>query len=90
MLSLDLHPVFLWGRGQAGKLVWYSLLFENFPQFLVIHTVIGFSVVLEAEVVIFLEFSCFFYDPVDVDSLLGPLPFLNSACTSRSSRFMYC
>ena len=51
-------------------MVWYSQLFENFPQFLVIHTVIGFSVVLEAEVVIFLEFSCFYYDPVDAGNLI--------------------
>ena len=45
--------------------VWYSHLFKNFPQFVVIHAGKGFSVV-EAEVDVFLEFSCFFYDPTDV------------------------
>ena len=42
-------------------MVWYSHLFQNFPQFVVIHTVKGFAIVNEADV--FLEFSCFFYDP---------------------------
>ena len=46
-----------------------SHLFKDFAQFIVIHTVKGFSIVNEAEVDVFLEFSCFFYDPVDVDSL---------------------
>ena len=50
-------------------MVWYSRLFKNFPQFVVIHTVKGFSVVKEAEVEVFLEFSCFFYDPTDVGNL---------------------
>ena len=52
-------------------MVWYSHLLKNFPQFLVIHTVKGFSVVNEAEVDVFLEFSCFFYDPVDAGSLIS-------------------
>ena len=51
-------------------MVWYSHLFKNFPQFVVIHTVKGFSIVNEAEVV-FLEFSCFFYDPTDVGNLIS-------------------
>ena len=51
---------------EAGQLVWYSHLFQNFPQFVVIYTVKGFGVVNEAEVDVFLEFSCFFYDPTDV------------------------
>ena len=51
-------------------MVWYSHLFKNFPQFVVIHKVKGFSIVNEAEVV-FLEFSCFFYDPRDVDNLIS-------------------
>ena len=46
---------------EAGKVVWYSHLLKNFPQFVVIHTVKGFNVVNEAEVDVFLEFSCFFY-----------------------------
>ena len=52
-------------------MVWYSHLFKNFPQFVVIHTVKGFSVVNKAEVDVFLEFSCFFYDPTDVGNLIS-------------------
>ena len=59
-------------------MVWCSHLLKNFPQFVVIHTVKSFSVVNEGEVDVFLEFPCFFYDPVDVGSLV-PLPFLNPA-----------
>ena len=59
-------------------MVWYSHLFKVFPQFVVIHTVKGFSVVNEAEVEVLLEFSCFFYDPVDVDNL--------SSCSSAFSK----
>ena len=55
----------------AGKVVWYSHLFQNFPQFVVIYIVKGLSVVNEAEVDVFLEFSCFFYDPVDVGNLIS-------------------
>ena len=51
-------------------MVWYSHLFNNFPQFVVIHLVTGFSVVSEVEVNIFLKFCCFFYDPVDVGNLI--------------------
>ena len=51
-------------------MVWYSHLLKNFPQFVVIHTVKDFSVVNEAKVDVFLEFSCFFYDPKDVGSLI--------------------
>ena len=50
---------------------WYSHLFKNFPQFTVIHTVKGFSVVNEAEVDVFMEPSCFFFDPVDVGNLIS-------------------
>ena len=50
---------------EAGQVVWYSHLFKNFTQFVVIHTVKGFSIVNEAEVDVFLEFSCFSYDPMD-------------------------
>ena len=52
-------------------MVWYSHLFKNFPQFVVIHTVKGFNVVNDAEVDVFLEFSCFFYDPTDVGNLIS-------------------
>ena len=46
---------------EAGKVGWYSRLFQNFPQFVVIRTVKGFSIVNEAEVDVFLEFPCFLY-----------------------------
>ena len=51
--------------------VWYSFLFQNFLQFIVIHTVKGFGVVNKADVDVFLEFSCFFDDPVDVGNLIS-------------------
>ena len=65
---------------EAGKVVWYSQLFKNFSQFVVIHTVKGSSVVNEAEVDVFLEFSCFFYDPVDAGNLIS-----GSSAFSKSS-----
>ena len=52
-------------------MVWYSHLFLNYPQFVVIHTVKGFSIVNEAEVDVFLELSCSFDDPVDVGNLIS-------------------
>ena len=52
-------------------MVWYSYLLKNFLQFVVIHTVKGFSIINEAEVDVFLEFSCFFYDPMDVGNLIS-------------------
>ena len=61
-------------------MVWYSHLFKNFLQFAVIHTVKGFNVVNDAEVDVFLEFSCFFYDPTDVGNLIS-----GSSAFSKSS-----
>ena len=52
-------------------MVRYSYLFQNFPQFVVIHTVKAFGVVNKAEVDVFLEFSCFFDDPMDVGDLIS-------------------
>ena len=76
---------------EAGQVVWYSHLLKNFPQFVVIHTVKGFGVVSKTEVDVFLELSCFFDDPTDVGKLIsGFSAFLNPACTSGSSQFMYC
>ena len=61
-------------------MVWYSDLFKNFSQFVVIHTVKGFSIVNEAEVGVFLKFCCFFYDPTDVGNLIsGSFAFLKSS-----------
>ena len=55
-------------------MAWYSHLLKNFPKFVVIHTVKGFGIVNEAEVDVFLEFSCFFYDPVFVGNLISDSP----------------
>ena len=64
-------------------MVWYSDLFQNFPQFVVIYTVKGFGVINKAEVDVFLELSCFFYDPVDVGNLIsGSSVFSNSSLNS--------
>ena len=52
-------------------MVWYSHLFQNFPQFIVIHAVKGFGIVNKAEISVFLERSCFFDDPVDVGNLIS-------------------
>ena len=52
-------------------MVWYSHLFQNFPQFIVIHTFKSFGIVNQAEVDVFLEFSCFLDDPVDVGNLIS-------------------
>ena len=56
---------------EAGKVVWYSHLFKNFPQFVVIHTVKGFGLVNKAEINVFLELFCFFDDPADVGRLIS-------------------
>ena len=56
---------------EAGKVVWYSHLFKNFSQFVVIHTVKGFGIVNKAEVDVFLDLSCFFYDPMDIGNLIS-------------------
>ena len=52
-------------------MVWFSHLFQNFPQFIVIHTVKGFGIVNKAEIDVFLELSCFFNDPVNVGNLIA-------------------
>ena len=65
---------------KAGKRVWYSHLFKNFPQFAVTNTVKGFSVVNEIEVDIFLKLTCFFYDPTDIGNLIS-----DSSAFSKSS-----
>ena len=52
-------------------MAWYSHLFQNFPQFIVIHTVKGFGIVNKAEIDVFLELSCFFEDPVDDGNLIS-------------------
>ena len=52
-------------------MIWYSHLSQNFPQFIVIHTVKGFGLVNKAEIDVFLELSCFFHDPADVGNLIS-------------------
>ena len=52
-------------------MVWYSHLFQNFPQFIVIHTVKGFGIVNKAKIDVFLELSCFLNDPADVGNLVS-------------------
>ena len=56
---------------EAGQVVWYSHLSQNFPQFIVNHTVKGFGIVNKAELDDFLELSCFFHDPADVGNLIS-------------------
>ena len=65
-------------------MVWYSHLFKNFPQFIVIHKVKDFSKVNEAEVDVFLEFSCFFDDPTDVGNLTS-----GSSAFSKPSLYIW-
>ena len=65
-------------------MVSYSHLFKNFPQFVVIYTVKSFSVVNEAEVDVFLEFSSFFYDPINVGNLIS-----GSSAFSKSSLYIW-
>ena len=55
---------------EAGQVVWYSHLFQNFPQFIVVHTVKGFGIANKAEIDVFLELACFFDDPADVGNLI--------------------
>ena len=63
-------------------MVWYSHLFKYFPQFIVIHTFKGFGIVKKAEIDVFLELSCFFDDPTDVDNLIS-----DSCAFSMSENF---
>ena len=63
-------------------MVWLSHVFQNFPQFVVIHTIKGFSIVNEADA--FLEFSFFFYDPTDVGNLIS-----GSSAFSKSSLYIF-
>ena len=65
---------------EAGQAVWYFYLLKNFAQFVVMHTVKGFSIDGEAELDVFLEFSCLFNDPADVGNLIS-----GSSAFSKSS-----
>ena len=61
-------------------MVWYSHLFQHFPQFIVIHKVEGFGIINKAEIDVFLEFSCFFCNPMDAGNLIS-----GSSAFSKSS-----
>ena len=65
-------------------MVWYAHLFQNFPQFSVIHTVEGFGVVSKAEIDVFLELSCFLDDPADIGNLIS-----GSSAFSKTSLNMW-
>ena len=65
---------------EAGQVVWYFYLLKNFPRFVVIHIVKGFGVINKAEVDVFQEFSCFFYDLMNVINLIS-----GSSAFSKSS-----
>ena len=69
---------------ETGKAVWHSHLFQNFPQFVVIHIVKGFSIVNEPEVGVFLEFPCFLYDPMNVGNLIS-----GSSAFSKPSLYLW-
>ena len=81
MSSSNCYPLTCIQNSQEpGQVVWYSYLFQNFPQFADIHTVKGFDVVNKAEIDVFLELSCFFNDPADVGNLIS-----GSSVFSKSS-----
>ena len=67
-------------------MVWYSHLFQNFPQFIVIHTVKGFGIANKAEIDVFLELSCFFDDPTNVGNLISG----SSALSPAAKSFQLC
>ena len=69
---------------EAGQVVWYSHLFQNFPQFIVTHIVKGFGIVNKAEIDVFLELSCFFHDLADVGNLIS-----GSSVFSKSSLYTW-
>ena len=69
---------------EMGKVVWYIHLFENFSQYVVIHTVTGFSMVNEADINVFLEFLCFLYEPTNFGILIS-----GSSAFSKSSLYTW-
>ena len=70
---------------EAGYVVWYSHLWENFPQFIVIHTVKGFGIVNKADIDVFLELSCFFDDPAAAPAAAKSLQLCLTLCDSIDS-----
>ena len=87
LLLPDLHTDF--SRGRSGGLVFH--LFQNFPQFIVIHTVKGFGIVNKTEIDVFLELLCFFDDPADVGNLIsGSSVFSKTRLNIGKLMVMYC
>ena len=72
--------IYIQASQETGEVVWYFHLFQNFPQFILTHTFKGFSIVNGAEVDVFLELPCFFYDSMDVANLIS-----GSSAFSKSS-----
>ena len=70
-------------------MVWYSHLFKSFPQFVVIHIVKGFGIANKAEIDVFLELSCFFSDPVDVDNLISGSSAFSKTCLNIWKSMVY-
>ena len=64
---------------EAGQVVWYSHLFKNFPEFVMVHTVKCFGILNKAEIDVFLELSCFFSDPINVGNLTSGSSFSKSS-----------
>ena len=73
---------------EIGQVVWYSHLFQNFPQFNVIQTVKGFGIVNKAEIDVFLELSCFFDDPMDVGNLISGSSAFSKTSLNNIWKFM--
>ena len=69
---------------ETGKVIWYSYLLKNFPQFVVICTIKGFSIVSEAEVDVFLELPGFLWDPMNLDNLIS-----GSSASSKPSLYIW-
>ena len=80
MPLFDLHTDFQ----ERGKVICYSHSLKNFPQFVVVHTVKGFSIVSEADVNVFLEIPCSLYDPMNVGNLIS-----GSSAFSKSSLYLW-
>ena len=75
---------------ESNQVVWYSHLFQNFPQFIVIHKVKGSGIVNKSEIDVFLEFSCFFNDPADVDNLVCVVDGTGDRSKFRCYKEQYC
>ena len=71
-------------------MVWYSHLFQDFSQFIVIHTIKGFGIINKAEIDVFLELSCFYHDPADVGNLISVVDVTGDRSKVRCCKEQYC